>query len=130
MGSTRSNSGFSVIEGGARKLLLAVCVTAFTPTEIEAHTALSSAIEVVPIRDAEKSSLAALCRRHGCTLADAAVIATRPQDLPWLLEAHTALALEGAGYENETAADRVFPPRSAGGLVQAIRYVGTLVAGR
>ena len=54
------------------------------------------------------------------SLNQAAVIATSPRGLPLLLEAGTALALRGAGYENEAAADMVFKPRSSGGLAAAI----------
>ena len=45
-----------------------------------------------------------------------------------LLEAGIALALRGAGYENEAAADMVFKPRSSGGLPAAIEYACRLVA--
>ena len=48
------------------------------------------------------------------------VIATSQHGLPLLLEAGIALALRGAGYENEAAADMVFKPRSSGGLAAAI----------
>ena len=43
-------------------------------------------------------------------------------------EAGIALVLRGAGYENETAADMVFKPRSSGGLAAAIEYACKLVA--
>ena len=39
-----------------------------------------------------------------------------------------AVALRGAGYENEAAADMVFKPRSSGGLAAAIEYACRLVA--
>ena len=58
----------------------------------------------------------------------AAVIATSQRGLPLLLEAGTALALRGTGYENEAAADMVFKPRSSGGLAAAIEYACRLVA--
>ena len=130
MGATRSDSGFSVIDGRRGVRLLAICAADLTPEELGAAASLPASIAVEHIEAAGAATLADLCREHGCALVDAAVVATRPQDLPWLLEAHRALALAGAGYENEAAADRVFPPRSAGGLVQAIRYVGALAAWR
>ncbi len=127
---SRSGSGFSVIKGGLRARLLVVCATNLTPEELDAAASLPASIAVEFATDDGPVPLATLCRRHDCTIADAIVIATQPQDLPLLLEARAALVLKGAGYENEAAADRVFPPRSAGGLVQAIRYVGALAARR
>ena len=62
------------------------------------------------------------------SLNQAVVIATSQRGLPLLLEAGTALALRGAGYENEAAADMVFKPRSSGGLAAAIEYACRLVA--
>ena len=55
-------------------------------------------------------------------------VATYFTALPLLLEAGIALALRGAGYENEAAADMVFKPRSSGGLAAAIEYACRLVA--
>jgi hypothetical protein len=52
----------------------------------------------------------------------------RNRNQPLLLEAGIALALRGAGYENEAAADMVFKPRSSGGLAAAIEYACRLVA--
>ena len=130
MGADRAESMFSVIEGGRIPCLLAICAAELTASEAAECAALPADIEVMLIRETAARSLATLCRRHGLTLADTVVVATRPQDLPFTLEARVSLALKGAGYENEVAADRVFPPRSAGGLVQAIRYVGVLAAMR
>ena len=128
MGADQAENSFSVIEGGWNPCLLVICVAGLTTAEATACAALSEDIVIELVRESATPSLAKLCRRHGLTLADVIVIASRPQDLPFILEAHMAFALQGSGYENEAAADRVFPPRAAGGLVEAIRYVRALGA--
>lgn len=128
MRTARSGSGFSVIEGGHGVRLLLICAEGLTTAEHEAVASLPTSIAIECTGNTGTVALAELCRPHGCTLEDTAVIATRPQDLSLMLEARWAIALSGAGYENEAAADRVFPSRAAGGLVKAIRYVGSLQA--
>lgn len=63
--------------------------------------------------------------RHalGIPLRRTAVIATNPYDLPLLLEAGTAVALAGAGYECERAADLTLPAREDAGLETALRVL-------
>lgn len=75
-----------------------------------------------------KVNLPSNAKRIAGSLNQAAVIATSQRGLPLLLEAGIALALRGAGYENEAAADMVFKPRSSGGLAAAIEYACRLVA--
>ena len=69
------------------------------------------------------SHVARACRRRGHALSELAVIAMHPEDGAIMLEAGTAFALRGAGYDAETAADAVFPERHAGGLVFALQVV-------
>ena len=99
-----------------------------TPDERTALALLSSRVPTAPLSRPKRGDLARLCQEHGCTLDQTAVIATTQQGLPLLLEATVALTLRGAGYENETAADVVFKPRSSGGLAAAIEYACRLVA--
>ncbi|RGQ33807.1 hypothetical protein [Collinsella sp. AF28-5AC] len=99
-----------------------------SPDERTAFTLLSSRVATALLPDPAQGDLAAQCQAFGCTLDQAAVIATSQRGLPLLLEAGIALALRGAGYENEAAADMVFQPRSSGGLAAAIEYACRLVA--
>lgn len=99
-----------------------------TPDERTAFTLLSSRVDAALLPNPKQGELAALCQERGCTLDQAIVIATTQRGLPLLLEAAVALALRGAGYENEAAADVVFQPRSSGGLAAAIEYACRLVA--
>lgn len=99
-----------------------------TPDERTAFTLLSSRVGAALLPSPKQDEFAALCRRHGCAFDQTAVIATTQHGLPLLLEAAVALTLRGAGYENETAADMVFKPRSSGGLAAAIEYMCRLVA--
>lgn len=99
-----------------------------TPDERTAFTLLSSRVDAVLLPNPKQGELALLCQEHGCTLSQAAVIATTQHGLSLLLEAAVALTLRGAGYENEAAADVVFKPRSSGGLAAAIEYACRLVA--
>ena len=89
---------------------------------------LSSRVAAVLVPCPAQGELAIQCQAHSCSLNQATVIATSQRGLPLLLEAGIALALRGAGYENEAAADMVFKPRSSGGLAAAIEYVCRLVA--
>lgn len=100
----------------------------FTPDERTAFTLLFSRVDAALLPSPKQGELATLCQQHGCTLSQAAVIATTQRGLPLLLEAAVALTLHGAGYENEAAADMVFKPRSSGGLAAAIEYACRLVA--
>ncbi len=95
-------------------------------SETAALEPLSSIVAIETLKKDDRN-LAKLCRQHACTLANVAVIATHPRDLPYALEAELTVTLKGAGYENEAAADRVFAPRSAGGLVMAIEYIRSLI---
>ena len=104
---------------GVQPKLVVVEAECLSPDERTAFTLLSSRVA---------TELASQCRTHGCTLDQAVVIATSQRGLPLLLEAGIALALRGAGYENEAAADMVFKPRSSGGLAAAIEYACRLVA--
>lgn len=121
---------FTVVEGGLSLRLLVIGASGLSAAERAAAESLPADITVELTANPMHTDLAALCRHQGCTIAETAVIATRPQDLPLVLEARRAFALAGAGYENEAAADRVFRTRAAGGLVQAIRYVGACSANR
>ena len=104
--------------------LVVVEAECLSPDERTAFTLLSSRVAAVPAQ----GELAIQCQTHGCSLNQVAVIATSQRGLPLLLEAGIALALRGAGYENEAAADVVFQPRSSGGLAAAIEYACRLVA--
>ena len=104
--------------------LVVVEAECLSPDERTAFALLSSRVVAVPAQ----GELAIQCQAHSCSLKQAAVIATSQRGLPLLLEAGIALALRGAGYENEAAADMVFKPRSSGGLAAAIEYVCRLVA--
>lgn len=64
--------------------------------------------------------LATICRRERATFASTAVVATRREDLPLLLEAGCALALADAGAACRAAADRCLPSRAEGGLIAAL----------
>lgn len=108
--------------------LVVVEAECLSPDERTAFTLLSSRVATALLPDPAQGELAAQCRMHGCALDQAVVIATSQRGLPLLLEAGIALALRGAGYENETAADMVFKPRSSGGLAAAIEYACRLVA--
>lgn len=99
-----------------------------TPDECTAFTLLLSRVHATLLPSPKQGELAVLCQEHGCTLSQAAVIATTQYGLSLLLEAAVALTLRGAGYENEAAADVVFKPRSSGGLAAAIEYACRLVA--
>lgn len=112
----------------AKPKLVIVEAQNLSPDERTAFALLSSRIDAVLIPDPTQGELAAQCQAHGCALVQTAVIATSPCGLPLLLDAGTALALRGAGYENEAAADMVFKPRSSGGLAAAIEYACRLVA--
>ena len=113
---------------GVQPKLVIVEATYLSPDERTAFTLLSSRVATALLPDPARGELAVQCQMHGCTLDQAAVIATSQRGLPLLLEAGIALALRGAGYENETAADMVFKPRSSGGLAAAIEYACRLVA--
>lgn len=108
--------------------LVIVDAKCLSPDERTAFALLSSRVAAVLIPDPTQGELAAQCRAHDCALDQAAVIATSPCGLSLLLDAGIALALRGAGYENEAAADVVFKPRSCGGLAAAIEYACRLVA--
>ena len=108
--------------------LVVVEAECLSPDERTAFALLSSRVATALLPDPARGELAAQCQMHGCTLDQAAVIATSQRGLPLLLEAGIALALRGAGYENEAAADMVFKPRSSGGLAAAIEYMCRLVA--
>ena len=99
-----------------------------TPDERTALALLTSRIATALLSNPKQGELASLCQEHGCTLSQAAVIATTQRGLPLLLNAAVALTLQDAGYENEAAADMVFKPRSSGGLAVAIEYACRLVA--
>lgn len=98
-----------------------------TPDERTALALLTSRVATALLPNPKQGELVLLCQEHGCTLSQAAVIATTQHGLPLLLEAAVALTLRGAGYENEAAADVVFKPRSSGGLAAAIEYACRLV---
>ena len=103
--------------------LVVVEAECLSPDERTAFALLSSRVAAVLVPCPAQGELA-----HSCSLNQAAVIATSQRGLPLLLEAGIALALRGAGYENEAAADVVFQPRSSGGLAAAIEYACRLVA--
>lgn len=107
--------------------LVVVEAECLSPDERTAFALLSSRVAAVLVPCPARGELAIRCQTHGCSLNQAAVIATSQRGLPLLLEAGIALALRGAGYENE-AADMVFKPRSSGGLAAAIEYACRLVA--
>lgn len=115
-------------KNGAQPKLVVVEAECLSPDERTAFTLLSSRVATALLPDPAQGELAAQCRMHGCALDQAVVIATSQRGLPLLLEAGITLALRGAGYENETAADMVFKPRSSGGLAAAIEYACRLVA--
>ena len=99
-----------------------------SPDERTALSLLSSRVATVLLPAPAQGELATQCQAHGCALNQTVVIATSPLGLQLLLNAGVALALRGAGYENEAAADMVFKPRSSGGLAAAIEYACRLVA--
>ena len=113
---------------GVQPKLVVVEAEYLSPDERTAFALLSSRVATALLPDPARGALAAQCQMHGSTLDQAAVIATSQRGLPLLLEADIALALRGAGYENEAAADVVFRPRSSGGLAAAIEYACRLVA--
>lgn len=115
-------------KNNAKPKLVIVEAENLSPDERTAFALLSSRVDAVLIPGPIQGELAAQCQAHGCALSQTAVIATSPCGLPLLLDAGTALALRGAGYENEAAADVVFQPRSSGGLAAAIEYACRLVA--
>ena len=100
--------------------LVVVEAECLSPDERTAFALLSSRVAAVLVPCPAQGELAIQCQAHSCSLKQAAVIATSQRGLP--------LALRGAGYENEAAADMVFKPRSSGGLAAAIEYVCRLVA--
>ncbi|WP_346969905.1 hypothetical protein [Collinsella aerofaciens] len=108
--------------------LVVVEAECFSPDERTAFALLSSRVAAVLVPCPAQGELAIQCQAHGCSLNQAAVIATSQRGLPLLLEAGIALALRGTGYENEAAADVVFQPRSSGGLAAAIEYACRLAA--
>lgn len=108
--------------------LVVIEVDQLTPDERTAFTLLSSRVDTALLPSPKQGELAVLCQQHGCALDQVTAIATTQHGLPLLLEAAVALALRGAGYENEAAADVVFKPRSSGGLAAAIEYACRLVA--
>lgn len=113
---------------GVQPKLVVVETVCLSPDERTAFTLLSSRVATALLPDPARGELSAQCQTHGCTLDQAVVIATSRRGLPLILEAGIALCLRGAGYENETAADVVFQPRSSGGLAAAIEYACRLVA--
>ena len=96
--------------------------------ERTAFPLLSSRVAAVLVPCPTQGELAIQCQAHSCSLNQTAAIATSQRGLPLHLETGIAIALRGAGYENETAADMVFKPRSSGGLAAAIEYACRLVA--
>lgn len=113
---------------GVQPKIVVVEAEYLSPDERTAFALLSSRVATALLPDPAQGELAAQCQAFGCTLDQAVVIATSRRGLPLLLEAGIALALRGAGYENEAAADMVFKPRSSGGLAAAIEYACRLVA--
>ena len=113
---------------GVQPKIVVVEAEYLSPDERTAFALLSSRVATALLPDPAQGELAAQCQAFGCTLDQAVVIATSQRGLPLLLEAGIALALRGAGYENEAAADMVFKPRSSGGLAAAIEYACRLVA--
>ena len=95
--------------------LVVVEAECLSPDERTAFALLSSRVAAVLVPCPAQGELAIQCQAHSCGLS-------------LLLEAGIALALRGAGYENEAAADMVFKPRSSGGLAAAIEYACRLVA--
>lgn len=127
-GSSDCMSQTAYPTNNAKPKLVIVEAQNLSPDERTAFALLSSRVDAVLIPDPTQGELAAQCQAHDCSLVQTAVIATSPCGLPLLLDAGTALALRGAGYENEAAADMVFKPRSSGGLAAAIEYACRLVA--
>lgn len=113
---------------GIQPKLVIVEAENLSPDERTAAALLSSRVATVLLPNPARGELAVQCQAHGCALDQAVVIATSQRGLPLLLEAGIALALRGAGYENEAAADMVFKPRSSGGLAAALEYACRLVA--
>jgi len=105
--------------------LVVVEAEALSPDERTAFALLSSRVAAILVPCPAQGELAIQCQAHSCSLNQAAVIATSQRGLPLLLEAGIALALRGAGYENEAAADN---PRPSGGPAAAIEYACRLVA--
>ena len=113
---------------GVQPKIVIVEAEYLSPDERTAFALLSSRVATALLPDPARGELAAQCQAFGCALGHAVVIATSQRGLPLLLEAGVALALRGAGYENEAGADMVFKPRSSGGLAAAIEYACRLVA--
>lgn len=119
-----------------------IVFTALDPGEADvAFKAIRSWATVIPARSCARSAsplspraaranvLAECLASNGRGFGSAAVIATSPTDLGMLMTAGVAFALEGAGYDVLAVADRVFPAREAGGLVQAVDAACALAAG-
>ena len=86
------------------------------------------AIDLASSHPSPTAQLVALCRELGIAPHQVALIATTPASNDIALKVGTLLALKGSGYQNEAAADRVFAPRHAGGLADALEYVRRLIA--
>lgn len=111
----------------AGRFALAIATSADRGAVEAALTAAAEGGTVPPFAlialDADERSrarLATICRRERATFASTAVVATRPEDLPLLLEAGCALALADAGEACRAAADRCLPARAEGGLIAAL----------
>lgn len=121
----------SVVEGGRLRSVpraLAVDTTALNGSELAAlKRAEHVGLRIVPIdgmrAEDRMAQLAHYCVRSSIALREVAVIAIDACDCDSMLEVGTAFALESAGYDACIAADRVFAPRSRGGLVEAIDAV-------
>lgn len=91
-----------------------------------AHPAASRLLSrtiILNSRPSPEAQLIELCQTLCIAPPQIALIASTPKSQPIALKVGLLLALKGAGYENEAAADRVFVSRNAGGLERALEYV-------
>lgn len=123
----------AAVDAGSYALAVA---TSEDRSAVEAALAAVAGGEALPpfalmVLDADEGSrartaparLATICRRERAAFASTAVVATRPEDLPLLLEAGRAFALADAGTACWTAADLHLPSRAEGGLIAALELL-------
>lgn len=134
--TSTSVNGFSVVPGGAlRPDVRALYLDALELDEREealVNELTSRGIEVVhpnamAMPSVRAEDLAAWCHERSLGFKNVAAVALCGVDLSVLLGAGVAFALEDAGRDCCTAADRAFPARADGGLVQALRALVELV---
>lgn len=119
-------------ELAAHGVALAVATTSPLATAHKALANLHAPARIHVMSDAREhgaahldraDALARLCRKLGIFLANTAVIATSPHDVPLALEAGLVLAVADAGPACLALADAHVPARHAGGIQQCARLL-------